>query len=165
MVSPTKLIVQCATLKQLARYASLSHQQVGKQFAPLWKVLADQLKVLFPEGDDTGIFIVPALDVRSKVLSIEDRRNGVGKPVFKLAPFGKGQVFASLLLMCVCVPGIPDEVLQQVISQAIQLAQNGAASVCWTHLRLAAFSPPGGSRLLCPRFPFPMGFTICALFG
>ena len=34
------------------------------------------------------------LDVLSQVLSIKDRRNGVGKPAFKLAPLGNGQVFA-----------------------------------------------------------------------
>ena len=33
-------------------------------------------------------------DVRSQVLSIKDRRNGMGKLVFKLAPSGNGQVFA-----------------------------------------------------------------------
>ena len=32
-------------------------------------------------------------------------------------------------------------------------------------LRLSAFSPLGGSRPLFPRFPFPMGFRICALSG
>ena len=55
------------------------------------EILAAKLEVLFPEGDDTGTFIVPALDARSQVLSFKDRRNGVGKPVFKLAPFGSGQ--------------------------------------------------------------------------
>ena len=79
--------------------------------------MADKLKVLFPEGDDTSTFIVPALNIRSQVLSIKDRRNGVGKPVFKLAPFGDGQLF-DLTAPDLRVPGIPDDVLQQVISQA-----------------------------------------------
>ena len=96
---------------------SLEDLEIGKQFAPLWEVLAAKLKVLFPDGDDTGTFIVPALDVRSQVLSIKDRRNGVGKPVFKLAVFGNGQVFA-LTALDLRIPGIPDGVLQQVISQA-----------------------------------------------
>ena len=107
---------------------SLEDREIGKQFAPLCKVLAEQLKVLFPEGSDTGTFIVTALDVRSQVLGVEDRRNAVGKSVFKLAPFGNGHLFA-LTAPDLCVPGIPDEVLQQVISQASQLAQNGAANV------------------------------------
>ena len=63
---------------------SLEDREIGKQFAPLWRVLAEQLTILFPEGDDAGAFIVPALDARSLVLSINDRRNGIGKPVFKL---------------------------------------------------------------------------------
>ena len=52
-----------------------------------------------------------------QILSIKDRRNGVGKPVFKLAPFGSGQTFA-LVAPDLCVPGVSDEVLQRVISQA-----------------------------------------------
>ena len=80
-------------------------------------MLAEQLEVLFPDGDDEGAFIVPALDVRSQVLSIEDRRNGLGKLVFKIAPFGSGQLF-TLVAPDLCVPGVSSEVLQRVISQA-----------------------------------------------
>ena len=69
---------------------SIEDREIGKQFAPLWKVLAEQLKILFPAGDDECAFIVPALDARLQVLSIKDRRNGVGKPVLKLASFGSG---------------------------------------------------------------------------
>ena len=96
---------------------SLEDQEIGKHFAPLWRVLADQLKILFPDGDDEGAFIVPALDARSHILSTKDRGNGVGKPVFKLAPFGSGQLFA-LVTPDLCVLGLPNEVLQRVISQA-----------------------------------------------
>ena len=66
---------------------------------------------------DEGAFIIPALDTRSQVLSIKDRRNGIGKPVFKLAPFGSGQLFA-LVASDLCVPGVPGEVLQRILSQA-----------------------------------------------
>ena len=55
--------------------------------------------------------------LRSQVLSIEDRRNGVGKPVFKLAPLGSGQLF-TIVTPDLCVPGVSNEVLQRVISQA-----------------------------------------------
>ena len=58
-------------------------------------------------------FIVPA----RKFSAFKDRRNGVGKPVFKLAPFGSGQLFA-LVAPDVCVPGVSGEVLQRVFSQA-----------------------------------------------
>ena len=96
---------------------SLEDREIGKQFPPLWGVLAAKLKVLFPDGDDTGTFIVPALDTRSHVLSIKDRRNGIGKPVFKLAPLGNGHVFA-LTAPDLCVPGVSSDVLQRVNSQA-----------------------------------------------
>ena len=127
------------TIIAVRQSESPEDRKIGKQFAPLWKVLAEKLKVLFPDGDDTGTFIVPALDVRSQVLSIKDRRNGVGKPVFKLAPSGNGQVFA-LTAPGLHVPGIPDDMLQQVLSQA------STADVRWLPFRLTAFSPPGGWR-------------------
>ena len=79
--------------------------EIEKQFAPFWKELADQIKVLFPDGDDKGAFIIPALDARSHVLSINDRRNGCGKPVFKLASLGSGQLF-SLFSLHLSVLGV-----------------------------------------------------------
>ena len=84
---------------------SIEDREMGKQFAPLWRDLSDQLAIVFPDRDDEGAFIVPVLDTRSQVLSIKDRRNGVGKPVFKLAPFGSGQLFA-LVAPDLCVPGV-----------------------------------------------------------
>ena len=96
---------------------SIEDQEIGKQFVPLWRELADQLKILFPDGDDEGAFIIPALDTRSHVLSIKDRRNGVGKLVFKLAPLGSGQTY-TFATPDLSVPGIPPEVLQRVLSQA-----------------------------------------------
>ena len=88
---------------------------------PLWQALADQLEILFPDGDDEGAFIITALDTRSQVLSIKDRRNGVGKPVFKLAPLGGGQTFI-LVAPGLSVPGISHEVLQWVLSLSSQQA-------------------------------------------
>ena len=76
---------------------SIEDREIGKQCAPLWKVLAEQLKVLFPDEDDEGVFILPALDARSQILSIKDRGNGIG---FKLAPLGSGQEFTLLHLIC-----------------------------------------------------------------
>ena len=93
---------------------SLEDQEIGKQFAPLWRVLAEQLKVFFHKGDGTGVVTVPALDARAQVLSVKDRRNGTGKLVFKLAPFGSGQLF-TLVALDLCVSS---EVLQRIISQA-----------------------------------------------
>ena len=96
---------------------SIENREIGKQIAPLWKVLAEQLKVLFLEEDDEGVFILPALDARSQILSIKDRRNGIGKPVFKLAPLGSRQTFTPVT-PDLSVPGISPEVLQRVLSQA-----------------------------------------------
>ena len=80
---------------------SLEDREIGKQFAPLRRVLADQLDILFPDGDDEGAFIVPALDACSQVLSIKIRRNGVGKPVFKLALMEVDSCLPLLHLTCV----------------------------------------------------------------
>ena len=96
---------------------SIEDREIGKQFAPLWRQMADQLKVLFPDRDDEGAFIIPALDTRSLVLSIKDRRNGEGNPVFKLAPLGNGQTF-TLVTPELSVPGASPAVLQRVLSQA-----------------------------------------------
>ena len=95
---------------------SLEDREIGKHFCALVESFG-KLEVIFLDGDDTGTFIVAAPDVRSQVLSSKDRRNGVGKPEFKLAPLGNGQVFA-LTAPYLHVPGIPDDMLQQVISQA-----------------------------------------------
>ena len=102
---------------EVSSYCKGNDRDIGKQFASLWRELADQLKLLFPDGDDEGAFIVPALDARSHVLSIEDRRNGVGKPVFKLASLGSGQPFAQVS-PDLSVPGVSPEVLQRVLSHA-----------------------------------------------
>ena len=92
----------CAkTTISLRQSKSIEDWEIGKQFAPLWKALAEKLEVLFPDGDDEGAFIVPALDARSQVLSIKDRRNGVGKPVFKLALWEADSCLLLLHLTCV----------------------------------------------------------------
>ena len=104
------------TVISVRQSRSLEDWEIGKQFAPLWRVLAEQLKTLFHDGDDQGAFIVPALDACSQVLSIKDRRKGSGKPLFKLAPSGSAQLF-TLVAPDLCVPGITGEVLQRVISQ------------------------------------------------
>ena len=84
--------------------------------------------MFFPEGNDTGTFIVPALDVPSQVLSIQDRRNGVGSPVFMFAPLGNEQMF-DLTAPELRVPGIRNDVFRQDILQASHPAQNLAANV------------------------------------
>ena len=57
----------------------------------------------------TKVFSLPALDARSQILSIKDRRNGIEKPVFKLAPLNSGQTF-TLVTLDLSVPGISPDV-------------------------------------------------------
>ena len=133
MVSLTQLIVPSAAPLQISFSANpnqLKTERLENNLAPLWRELADQLKVLFPDGDDEGAFIIPALDARSHVLSIKDRRNGVGKPVFKLASLGSGQTF-TLVASELSVPGIPPE----VVATCSLSSQQGQCVI-------AAFSPP-----------------------
>ena len=121
MVSLIKLTVPFGAPKQLGitlrQSKSIEDRDIGKQFAPLWRVLADQLKILFLDGDDEGAFIGPLLDAHSQVLSIKDRRKGVGKLVFKLAPLGSGQL-STFVAPDLCVPGISGEELHRVLPQA-----------------------------------------------
>ena len=63
-----------------------------------------------------------------KTLSIYDRRNGVGKPVFKFAPPRREQLF-DITAPNLCEPSISDVVLRQIICQASPPAQNRAANV------------------------------------
>ena len=88
--------------------------------------MSTKLQENFPERDAKDFFIVPALDARSQVLSILDCRNGVEKPVFKLAHPGHEQLF-DLTAPDLCVPNISDGVLRHVIREANQPVQNGAA--------------------------------------
>ena len=86
MVFLMQSTVPSATPKQISRSVNPNHLKTGKlvnNFRPCGRFWP--IKVLFPERNDTGAFIVPALDARAQVL--EDRRNSVGKPVFKLSPF------------------------------------------------------------------------------
>ena len=120
MVSPNEIdspFCSARTTIAVRQSKSLEDREIGKQFAPLWRVLAEQLKILFPDGDDEGAFIVPALDTRSQDLSIKDRRNGIGKTCVQNCPFGSGQLF-TLVASDLSIPGVPCAVLQRVISQA-----------------------------------------------
>ena len=108
----------CANTTITVRQSKLiEDREIGKQFAPLWREVAGQLKLLSPDGDDESSFIIPKLHARSHILSIKDRRNGVGKPVFKLASLGSGQLL-TLVAPDLSVPGFSPEVLQRVLSQA-----------------------------------------------
>ena len=67
--SSTKILV--------CRSKSLEDREIGRRFAPLWAVLVLKLQEIFLERGGKGTFIVPALDVRARILIIFDRSNGV----------------------------------------------------------------------------------------
>ena len=125
MVSPTKLIVHFAAPNQLSRFASPIHLKTRKS--------ENNLRLCGKFWPNSSKFSsLKEMTLRSssvhKFSASRIAGTAWGKSVFKLAPFGNGQVFA-LTAPDLCVPGIPDEVLQRDISQASQLAQNGAANV------------------------------------
>ena len=87
MVFFTEVTVPSGAPKQLSRCVNPNQwktRRLESNFRFWWKELEDQF-ILFSDVDDEGAFLVPALDARSQGLNIKDRRNGVGKPVFKLA--------------------------------------------------------------------------------
>ena len=86
------------------------------------------------------------------------------QPVFKLAPLGSEQMF-NLTAPDLCVPGISNDILRQIISQASQPAHNGAANVWWALFRLLAVPPLGESRHLFPRFPYMIDLAVSELFS
>ena len=79
---------------------SIEEREIGKQLKPLWKELADQLKVLLPDADYKGVFIITALDSRSQILSVKDRRNGIGKKFSNLLHLVADKRLCSLHLIC-----------------------------------------------------------------
>ena len=103
-------------------------REIGRRFKPLWEVLAPKLQEFFPGSDVQGNFVVLALDVRAEVLSINDSRNGVGKPVFKLAPPGHALLF-DVTALNLCEPHISDALLQQIAGESCHRAQVREANV------------------------------------
>ena len=71
---------------------------------------------------------VPAINFRAQVLNVYDRRNGIEKPVFKLAPIGHEQLF-NVIPPGLCAPLISDDVLQFIVSEASAPAQDRTTNV------------------------------------
>ena len=94
-----QLLSQCDNPDQLKT------ERLENNLRPCGKCWLNSLKILFLDEDDEGVFILPALDVRSQILSIKDRRNGIGKLVFKLAPLGSGQTCLFLVFRLKCYNG------------------------------------------------------------
>ena len=68
---------------------SLEDREIGKQFAPFVESFGRTAMEM------TKVHLSSQRSTPAQVLSIKDRKNGVGKPVFKLAPFGSGQLFTT----------------------------------------------------------------------
>ena len=120
MVSPMKLTVPSAAPIQLSLSAYPDHLKTERsvnnlrpcgencQISSKFSSLMEMTKVhLSSQRSKT----------RSQVLSIKDRRNGIGKLVFKRASLGSGQTF-TLVSPDLSVPGVSPDVLQRVLSQA-----------------------------------------------
>ena len=110
------------------RSKSAEDREIGRRFVPLWEALSTKLQEIFPARDAKGNFIVPSLDVRAEVLSLYDRRGGVGKPVFKHAPPGYDQLL-EIAAPDLCEFRISYVVLRQIIREASTPAQNLATNV------------------------------------
>ena len=131
MVFHLRLIVPFAISAPQYWCVNPSHQKTEKlgdvlhHFRKCW---FQKKQEIITGRDAKGYFIVPSVDARAQILSIYDRRNGVGKPVFKLAPPGHEQAF-DIAAPNLCEPSISDVVLRQTISEASTPAQNRAANV------------------------------------
>ena len=106
--------------------ANPSHQRtekLGDGLRHLGKFWPQSYKKFSLAGMPKVISLSLPLMYDHKSLSIYDRRNGVGKPVFKLAPVGHEQLF-DITAPDFCEPRISDAVLRQIVSEANNPAQN-----------------------------------------
>ena len=111
-------------------------REIGRRFASLWAVLlVPKLQEILPDRDAKCTFIVPSLGVRAQILSICDCRNGVGKRVFKLAPFGHDPLF-DITAPNFCELSASDVVLRHFLSS--KPSGSGSRGKCV----IAAPSPP-----------------------
>ena len=88
--------VPSATPQAQFLFVNPHHESIEKSHDVLHhsgRVLAAKLQSFFPGQDSEGNYVVPTIDFRAQVLNVYDRRIGIGKPVFKLAPIGHEQLF------------------------------------------------------------------------
>ena len=79
--------------------------------------MADELKILFPDGDDEGAFIITGLTPAHKPSALRIEETWLENQCSNLPLFGNRQLFA-LVSPDLSVPGVSPEVLQRVLSQA-----------------------------------------------
>ena len=86
MVSPMKLTFPSAAPKQLSRFDNSNQLKTERSESNL-RLCGEFWPI--SDGDDEGAFIVPALDARSQVLSIKDRKKRRWKTCFQTCSFWK----------------------------------------------------------------------------
>ena len=140
-----------------------SHQRTERRFASLWAVLVPKLQEIFPDRHAKGTFIVLSLDVRAQILSISDRRNRDGKPVFQTCTtWTRPVVWYHVLLICVNPVFLMLCYDKLSVRQALQLRI--ARPICdGRPFASSPFRPPGESRPLFSRFPCVVACPICDL--
>ena len=113
---------------------SIEDREVGKQFAPLWRVLAEQLKVLFPESGGAGALIVLRSTSVYRFSASRIVETVSENQCSNLLPLGNGQVFA-LTANDWHAHGIPDSNVLKKRSISEVLSDHSLSSRLRNHLR------------------------------
>ena len=87
-------------------------RDVGRRFAPLWKVFNVRLRADFSDNDDS----VPSIDVRSHALNVSDKKNGFLLPAFQDAP--AEHEHNTTLVSKACVPCVSVDDLEEIARDA-----------------------------------------------
>ena len=160
MVSPGQLTVPSAAPRQISLSVNpnfFEDRDIGNQFAPLWRELAAQLKIIFPDGDDEGAFIVQALDACHKSLASRIEETASGNLCSNLCPLEVDSCLPLLHLNCMF--------LVFVVKCCNGLSLKPARPMCDGR----PFTSPllrrlAGRGFFFRGFPFSMVFALCALF-
>ena len=83
------------TVISVRQSKSLEDREIGKQFAPLWRELADQLKILFPEGDGAGCLHCPCARRPFTCSQHQGSKKRLWKTSVQSCPFWKRTVVCS----------------------------------------------------------------------
>ena len=114
-----------------------------------FKVSAEQLKILFLEGDDSGAFVVPALDARVQVLSMRIEETVWGNQCFIWLRYEADSCLPLLLLICV-----------SLVSQMVCCNRSSLKPASWLRtVRPMCDGPPAFSPLGFP-FRWALQFTV-----
>ena len=108
-------IAKSRTLVRQSR--SSEWREIDRRLAPLWGIFAAKLKEqLTLRKTPKAHALFQPLDFRTQVLDVFDRRNGIGKSVFRFAPVGDDDMYC--ISLDVSVPNMSVDVLQQLVGDA-----------------------------------------------